>query len=143
MLACALGTIESGCLDFYLVSSSSLAGTDYLSILCFWVLICKVKITILSPLQMFVRIKWSPLHSRASYSASVPVSLCVFSPVFPACSQGKWQPAPVFLPGESRGQRSLTGCAPQGPRELDTTGWPSTHTSAYKAWHVAGLQFVE
>ena len=24
----------------------------------------------------------------------------------------KWQPIPVFLPGESRGQRSLVGCCP-------------------------------
>ena len=27
----------------------------------------------------------------------------------------------VFLPGESRGQRSLAGCSPQGPKGLDTT----------------------
>ena len=32
-----------------------------------------------------------------------------------------WQPAPVFLPGESHGQMSLSGCIPQGHRELDTT----------------------
>jgi len=25
-----------------------------------------------------------------------------------------WQPAPVFLPGESLGQRSLAGCSPWG-----------------------------
>ena len=24
-----------------------------------------------------------------------------------------WQPTPVFLPGESRGQRSLAGCSPR------------------------------
>jgi len=24
----------------------------------------------------------------------------------------EWQPAPVFLPGESHGQRSLAGCSP-------------------------------
>ena len=28
---------------------------------------------------------------------------------------------PVFLPGESRGQRSLVGYGPQGRREPDTT----------------------
>ena len=28
----------------------------------------------------------------------------------------KWQPAPVFLPGESRGQRSLAGYSPQSCR---------------------------
>ena len=31
-----------------------------------------------------------------------------------------WQPAPVFLPGESHGQRSLEGCSPWGHKELDT-----------------------
>ena len=29
-----------------------------------------------------------------------------------------WQPTPVFLPGESHGQRSLAGCGPYGYREL-------------------------
>ena len=33
----------------------------------------------------------------------------------------KWQPPPVFLPGESHGQRTLVGYGPQGHRELDTT----------------------
>jgi len=32
-----------------------------------------------------------------------------------------WQPTPVFLPGESQGQRSLVGYNPQGRKELDTT----------------------
>ena len=31
-----------------------------------------------------------------------------------------WQPTPVFLPGESQGQRSLAGCSPWGCRESDT-----------------------
>ena len=31
----------------------------------------------------------------------------------------KWQPAPVFLPGESYGQRSLAACSPWGQEELD------------------------
>ena len=31
------------------------------------------------------------------------------------------QSTPVFLPGESCGQRSLVGCCPQGHTELDTT----------------------
>ena len=34
----------------------------------------------------------------------------------------KWQPSPVFLPGASRGQRSLGGYSPQGCKELDTIG---------------------
>ena len=32
-----------------------------------------------------------------------------------------WQLTPVFLPGESHGQRSLIGCGPQGHKESDTT----------------------
>ena len=35
----------------------------------------------------------------------------------------KWPPTAVFLPGESRGQRSLAGYSPWGLRELDTTEW--------------------
>ena len=33
----------------------------------------------------------------------------------------KWQPAPVFLPGESQGQGSLVGCRLWGHTESDTT----------------------
>ena len=32
-----------------------------------------------------------------------------------------WQPTPVFLPGESHGQRSLGGYSPWGRKESDTT----------------------
>ena len=34
-----------------------------------------------------------------------------------------WQPTPVFLPGESHGQRSLVSYSPWGRKELDTTEW--------------------
>ena len=33
----------------------------------------------------------------------------------------KWQPTPVFLPGESQGRQSLVGCSLWGPTESDTT----------------------
>ena len=33
----------------------------------------------------------------------------------------KWQPTPVFLPGESQGRRSLVGCCLWGRTESDTT----------------------
>ena len=33
----------------------------------------------------------------------------------------KWQPTPVFFPGESHGRRSLVGCSPWGCTESDTT----------------------
>ena len=33
----------------------------------------------------------------------------------------KWQPTPVFLPGESQGRRSLVGCLLWDRTESDTT----------------------
>ena len=33
----------------------------------------------------------------------------------------EWQPTPVFLPGESNGQRSLASYSPWGFKESDTT----------------------
>ena len=33
----------------------------------------------------------------------------------------RWQPTPVFLPGESQGRGSLVGCRPWGHTESDTT----------------------
>ena len=33
----------------------------------------------------------------------------------------KWQPTPIFLPGESQGQRSLVGCRLWGHTQWDTT----------------------
>ena len=32
-----------------------------------------------------------------------------------------WQPTPVFLSGESHGQRNMEGYSPRGRKELDTT----------------------
>ena len=41
----------------------------------------------------------------------------------------KWQPTSVFLPGESRGGRSLVGCRLWGRRESDTTARLHFHVS--------------
>ena len=47
-----------------------------------------------------------------------------------------WQPTPVFLPGESHGQRSLAGCSPWGHKESDTTEQLSTHTQGCRKLRV-------
>ena len=48
---------------------------------------------------------------------------CGFDPwVGKSPGRRAWQPTPVSLPGESRGQRSLAGYSPQGGRESDMTG---------------------
>ena len=43
----------------------------------------------------------------------------------------KWQPTPVFLPGEFHGQRSLVNYSPWGRKESDTTE-RLTHTHDMK-----------
>ena len=43
-----------------------------------------------------------------------------------------WQPTPVFLPGESHGQKNLTGYNPRGCEESDMTDrYPHTHTHTH------------
>ena len=47
---------------------------------------------------------------------------CRFDPwIRKICWRRAWQPTPVFLPGESHGQRSLAGYSLWGHKELDTT----------------------
>ena len=43
----------------------------------------------------------------------------------------KWQSTPVFLPGESHGQRSLVGYKSVSCKELDATEQLSTHTHTH------------
>ena len=48
----------------------------------------------------------------------------------------KWQPTPIFLPGESHGQRSLTGYSPWDRKESDTTEQLSlTHALSFRISH--------
>ena len=53
---------------------------------------------------------------KAAPGASVPASWVGKVP-----RRRKRHPTPVFLPGESHGQRSLEGCCPRARTELDTT----------------------
>ena len=43
------------------------------------------------------------------------------TPVQSLSRRREWQPSPVFLPGESHGQRNLAGYSPGGHKESDTT----------------------
>ena len=49
-----------------------------------------------------------------------PLSVVLLAIIFTLWRR-KWQPTPVFLPGESHGQRSLVGCSLWGCKGLDTT----------------------
>ena len=43
-----------------------------------------------------------------------------------------WQPTPVFLPGESHGQRSLVGYSPWGCKQSDTNQWLNKYKTVAK-----------
>ena len=54
-----------------------------------------------------------------------------------------WQPTPVFLPGESHGQRSLAGYSPWGHKESDRTEWLTyTHTHTHIHTHTHQVSSV-
>ena len=50
---------------------------------------------------------------------------------------GRGQPTPVFLPGESHGQRSLAGCSPWGRKEFYTT------EATLECTHTGGIILTE
>ena len=61
-----------------------------------------------------------PFNLRVSLSDCC--SPCrVFVSLFVGEWRRKWQPTPVFLPGESQGRQSLVGCRLWGHTESDTT----------------------
>ena len=50
------------------------------------------------------------------------LSSCLFNLYAEYIWRRKWEPTPVFLPGESRGRQSWVGCCLWGHTELDRTG---------------------
>ena len=56
-----------------------------------------------------------------------------------------WQPTPIFLPGESHGQKRLVGYSPWSHKESDMTKWLSSlnrqvtiTNHIHKPWHDTG-----
>ena len=70
------------------------------------------------------KIPWLEEHGRLQFMGSLRVghdratSLSLFTFMH---WRRKWQPTPVFLPGESQGRGSLVGCRLGGRTESDTT----------------------
>ena len=60
---------------------------------------------------------WAAVHAVAESWTR----LSDFTFTFPSLQRRKWQPTPVFLPGESQGRGSLVGCRLWGHIESDTT----------------------
>ena len=60
---------------------------------------------------------WAAVHGVARVGNDWATSLSLFTFMH---WRRKWQPTPVFLPGESQGRGSLVGCHPLGRTESDT-----------------------
>ena len=70
------------------------------------------------------KIPWTeePGRLQSMGSRSVIHDCATSLPVFTFMHwRRKWQPTPVFLPGESQGRRSRVGCRLWGHTESDTT----------------------
>ena len=88
---------------------------------------------------------WVAVHGVAK--SRTRLSNFTFTFHFPALEM-KWQPTPVFLPGESQGQGSLVGCRLWGHIESDTTEATyqqqqqqhalHTHSRAFSLWKRGG-----
>ena len=55
----------------------------------------------------------------------------------------KWQPTPVFLPGEFHGQRRLADYNPWGHKESDMTEWLNIQRHRNPGLHVRNTKFVK
>ena len=65
---------------------------------------------------VYVCVMWSCMDVRVGRNSMTSLSLFTFMHW-----RSKWQPTPVFLPGESQGRGSLVACCPWGHTESDTT----------------------
>ena len=73
---------------------------------------------------------WAAVHGVTKSHTSERLHFTHFTCFILYHWRRKGQPTPVFLPGESHGQRSLAGHGPWGCKELDTTE-VTKHASAY------------
>ena len=66
-------------------------------------------------------LQYSCLENAVHGFAEGRTQLSDFTFTFHFHALEKWQPTPVFLPGESQGWRTLVGCGLWGRTESDTT----------------------
>ena len=64
---------------------------------------------------------WASLVGQRKRICQPMQEICVRSLGREDLWRRRWQPTPVFLPGESQGQRSLVGYSAWGPKESDMT----------------------
>ena len=65
-------------------------------------------------------LSWYTLYGKSEYKEKLFIENMALRLYSLMSWKRKWQPTPVFFPGESHGQRSLAGYSPWS-QELDTT----------------------
>ena len=112
------------CCCFYFSHLDRYAVTSHVVLICISLLWGKEKAMAPHSSTLAWRIPWMEEPGRLQSMGSLRVghdwatslSLSTFMHW-----RRKWQPTPVFLPGESQGRGSLVGCSPWGRTESDTT----------------------
>ena len=70
-------------------------------------------------IQLFIYIYLGFPRSLSGKESACQCRRCGFNSwVWEIPWRRKWQPTPVFLPGKSHRQRSLSGCSPWGPKRV-------------------------
>ena len=86
------------------------------------------------------RKKWLALPYHSGFSFRVESVALFVLPQHPQYNwRRKWQPTPVFLSGNSHGQRSLVGYSPWGHKELDMNEHARMHTHPHAHTHITIL----
>ena len=66
--------------------------------------------------------EWGTFYELTYYTYYIYIyNTFIFTTYYTYSWRRKWQPTPVFLPGESQGRGSLVGCCRWGHTESDTT----------------------
>ena len=77
-----------------------------------------------APVLLLYSPTWSPFFLTIFAAPKFYLSKALVLRLTTTCFwKRRWQPTPVFLPGEFHGQKSLMGYSPWGDKESDTFEW--------------------
>ena len=111
------------------------SGFAHLIFLCFILFLTCIFCSQLHDVSLWVKPQWfwipPILQSSFFFSLSFPQNIAwqwylIYIPIPYLVWRKAWQPTPVFLPGESHGQRNLVGYSPWGHKSQ--TQLSNTHT---------------
>ena len=101
-----------------------LLSLEFIALLENIIYFCQISVKILSNMLLF-----SPFLSPFLLELQLRTSMIdlltmfpyhpVFNTILSLIGRREWKPTPVFLPGESHGQRSLVGYSPWGCKQLE------------------------